>query len=404
MGYHRDGEHLKLSSFETEMRRRIWWHIVMYDDRLAHHSGLGNSFATLRWDTKAPMNINDADLFPGAKEAIQPREGPTEMIFCLLVYECFKWSAKMDRTTDDGSFEAALLGSDLEGDGQSDEQHAALLQRVNVLTRELLQNLADIESKYSDPSAGNVHLAALTLRPRISTHFAATFVRIQDHEEWGTEIFGPKDVMFKLIVVGNESRNTSLEQMAKCGFLWAAQAHFQDELFAVLTSQLFMRTKGSLVERAWKAIEKTYFHHPELIDISQKPYFRQAQLTLRAWKQREQMFRENSWPLETPAYITRLKGLVPMPNSPPAATSTASQTPAAAPLLQSFDGLQPGPMNVNPYTGYAGSYTGSSYIDPASMDWDLLGDMMPGESDPQFPGTLFGGFNNMSGVGGAPNI
>jgi hypothetical protein len=35
MGLHRDGITLGLSPFETEMRRRLWWHLVHLDFRAA---------------------------------------------------------------------------------------------------------------------------------------------------------------------------------------------------------------------------------------------------------------------------------------------------------------------------------------------------------------------------------
>lgn len=69
MGYHRDGELLGLSPFETEMRRRIWWQIIMQDAKNAMVSGLSHALLPLHWDTKSPQNVNDADLFPTATGA-----------------------------------------------------------------------------------------------------------------------------------------------------------------------------------------------------------------------------------------------------------------------------------------------------------------------------------------------
>jgi hypothetical protein len=39
MGMHLDGILLGLSPFETEIRRRIWWQLRMYDFRAAELSG-----------------------------------------------------------------------------------------------------------------------------------------------------------------------------------------------------------------------------------------------------------------------------------------------------------------------------------------------------------------------------
>src|SRR5687768_12988384 len=85
MGYHRDGTHLSLSPFETEMRRRIWWQIVFFDIKLGIDSGLTHSSVPEHFDTKSPLNLNDADLFPDATDPLVHKEGPTEMAFVIVI-------------------------------------------------------------------------------------------------------------------------------------------------------------------------------------------------------------------------------------------------------------------------------------------------------------------------------
>jgi len=106
MGLHRDGELLGLPPFETEMRRRIWWQIILIDAVHALMSGLGQSLLPHSWDTKRPNNIHDADLYP-AMTSLQPRDGPTDMIYCLVSYEM----AKM--MVDTPNLEAVILGNEV---------------------------------------------------------------------------------------------------------------------------------------------------------------------------------------------------------------------------------------------------------------------------------------------------
>ncbi|CRK11076.1 hypothetical protein BN1723_017204, partial [Verticillium longisporum] len=63
----------------------------MLDSKFALVSGFNDTLLPWGWDTKIPSNVNDADLFPGSTEPLQPREGPTEMIFCILLYEIGKF-------------------------------------------------------------------------------------------------------------------------------------------------------------------------------------------------------------------------------------------------------------------------------------------------------------------------
>ncbi len=108
MGLHRDGELLGLPPFETEMRRRIWWQIILIDTVYALMSGLGQSLLPRSWDTRQPNNIHDADLYP-TMTTLQPRNGPTDMIYCLVCYEM----AKM--MMDTPNLETVVLGNEVSG-------------------------------------------------------------------------------------------------------------------------------------------------------------------------------------------------------------------------------------------------------------------------------------------------
>lgn len=68
MGLHSDGKSLGLPIFEAEMRRRVWWQIVLLDNRNAQLSGLKNSVVANFFDTNIPANINDSDLNPNMSE------------------------------------------------------------------------------------------------------------------------------------------------------------------------------------------------------------------------------------------------------------------------------------------------------------------------------------------------
>lgn len=84
MGLHRDGRALGLGPFETEMRRRIWWQLVSLDSKFALFSGFGHSLLPRDWDVQELSNLNDADIFPTATLPTLDRDGPSEMVICLI--------------------------------------------------------------------------------------------------------------------------------------------------------------------------------------------------------------------------------------------------------------------------------------------------------------------------------
>jgi hypothetical protein len=95
MGMHLEGILLGLSPFETEIRRRIWWQLRMYDFRAAELCGQAKfrDFELDETTPKKPANINDSDLYPTMSQAAAESTKPTEMIWCMLRFELFGFAA-----------------------------------------------------------------------------------------------------------------------------------------------------------------------------------------------------------------------------------------------------------------------------------------------------------------------
>ncbi|POR35868.1 Putative transcriptional regulatory protein [Tolypocladium paradoxum] len=407
MGYHRDGELLNLDPFETEMRRRVWWQIVIQDSKFAMMSGLSQSLLPLRWDTRLPQNVNDADIFQGSTEPVVPREGPTEMAFCLLLNEIYKFKMVTDNANDAPAFEAAVLGQDLEGNDDSSAMHQTTFDKFRFRAQQLELKLIELESRYVDVNAGSVHKAALTIRPMLTNKLSEMLVPMREQPEWGTEIFGPKDNLFKVVIMGNEHKLDAFERLMDTGFLWFVKLHFQLDLFAVMTGQLCQRPTGSLSDRGWAVVERVYAHLPELFDMSQKQYAVQAQFTLKAWKLREKAFMQAGQTIQTPQFVMRLRELVPNHDSRSSLQSSATppmtlqpqqqpQQPQGQQKQQQQQLLQQLPLQFQPQSGDVDPFLGG-YLDMPAFNWDMFGDMV-GNSGDQLSAAMFGGL----GIGNMP--
>ncbi|PYH43297.1 putative C6 transcription factor [Aspergillus saccharolyticus JOP 1030-1] len=84
LGLHRDGTKFGLKPFDTEMRRRLWWHICLLDIRSSEDHGTDSQINERIYDTRLPLNVNDDDLRPDMHEPPPERIGCTEMTFCLI--------------------------------------------------------------------------------------------------------------------------------------------------------------------------------------------------------------------------------------------------------------------------------------------------------------------------------
>lgn len=52
VGIHRDGSHFNLSPFEIEMRRRLWWQVLILDIRASEDHGCDPTIGEAQFDTK----------------------------------------------------------------------------------------------------------------------------------------------------------------------------------------------------------------------------------------------------------------------------------------------------------------------------------------------------------------
>ena len=290
MGLHRDGMTLGLSPFESEMRRRVWWQIIMTDAKYAMFSGLSHNLLPRNSDTQSPSNVNDADIFPTSEEPFQNREGPTEMIFCLITYRFARFLMEMP------GFEGVVMipedESTLTGSKAAPTAEQLATYRRGVAS--LREDLMAILDKYCDPSAGPVHEMAQAMKKHLFMKLDELMTPPKERLDWGREVKSASDNTFKIAIGTLEHNEANYNSTTGHGFAWFSLLHFQLDIFMYMAGQLCRRTEGtlvsgSLVERAWRQVDVVYSFHPELFDMTNKNYMTLAVYVLQAWKLREQL-------------------------------------------------------------------------------------------------------------------
>lgn len=190
MGLHRDGENFGLSPFESEMRRRIWWQIVLIDVMYAMLSGLGRSLLPQGWNTRKPSNLTDTEMFP-SMETIIPRETPTDMIYCMISYELGKLlmqnSALELVITQNGD-----VAQDLPDETEINKARKCIDDADSIITQML--------DKHYDPLLEPLHQLAKSIKVMFLANLRELVCAPQEQPEWGTEVFTAKDNVFKLSV------------------------------------------------------------------------------------------------------------------------------------------------------------------------------------------------------------
>ncbi|KAL4911505.1 hypothetical protein BDW74DRAFT_184808 [Aspergillus multicolor] len=84
MGIHSEASCSQHTLFEAEMRRRLWWSLVLFDTRIGEMAAdhKSTTLAPL-WDAKPPANVNDIDLRPDMKTSPAAQAPVTESLFVV---------------------------------------------------------------------------------------------------------------------------------------------------------------------------------------------------------------------------------------------------------------------------------------------------------------------------------
>lgn len=95
---HKDGAGIyDLTPFQTEMRRRLFWCVIVLDQRSAEDLGTDPMIPEHMWDTPLPLNINDDDISESSPALPEERDGVTDMTFCLIRIHTMQTSVRIRR-------------------------------------------------------------------------------------------------------------------------------------------------------------------------------------------------------------------------------------------------------------------------------------------------------------------
>lgn len=83
-GLHIEAAASRTTILEAELRRRLWWSLVQYDNRICELCNYSSSMMNPAWDCGIPNNINDFELRAEMKVVRDLSPRPTEAIFVLL--------------------------------------------------------------------------------------------------------------------------------------------------------------------------------------------------------------------------------------------------------------------------------------------------------------------------------
>ncbi|KAK2599925.1 hypothetical protein QQS21_005309 [Conoideocrella luteorostrata] len=242
MGLHRDGTHLKLSPFETEMRRRLWWAILVLDLRSAEELGTDMAISERSYDTLKPSNINDSDISPESTETPIPREGRSDSAVAIVRCEICELSRKL--VTAASAMSSLCPSSDQSSIAERERMLIELYKRVE---HKFLQHVLD----ETDPL---YWVAAMIARVIVAKMCLVIYHPMLFP---GSEIELSEDIRQRIYVAAIEviEYNHKLNTDPRCKqYRWLFKTYTNWHAIAYTLIETARRPWTALVERGWDAV------------------------------------------------------------------------------------------------------------------------------------------------------
>lgn len=300
MGIHRDGSGYGLNAFEIEMRRRIWFQVVVIDVTSAQFCGVAPSPLPANANTKPPMNINDSDLDPRMTELPHEKQGPTEMMFCLARSEFGKWLSRWSKHAGPSNSPWAFLSSS-----------SMSLKQKDIAIDELEDSMETKFLQYCDRSIP-LHLATI-LMARSAIHYTRLMAHHpRQYRDCNARISkAEKDIIFENCLKMAEYADYTQTNPDVQRFGWHTVHHMPWDAMIFMLSEMRLRNDQEEKDKVWKIVGNIYSRHvgQRRKNAGMPLHLAMQNLMVKAWKSyTEECHRQHRAPTACPNIIATLIG------------------------------------------------------------------------------------------------
>lgn len=240
LGIHRDGTNFGLKPFETEMRRRLWWHIHSLDYRTSDEQGADALVHELMYDTRLPLNVNDEDLSPDMQDPPTERVGCTDMTFCLVRTEI---SVSLRRASQSCRFR---------------RDYRPTLQEREYLIQVVNQRVEERYTKYCDTSDPYQWTCATIARLTLAKLWVEVQLPLTRQDPAANLSQETRDRLLRTSIEVIEFAYSLENNPRTSQWGWIFQSHKQWHAVAIILAELCVRPISPMTDRGWFAINRLF--------------------------------------------------------------------------------------------------------------------------------------------------
>ena len=246
LGLHHEGIESSFPPFEEEMRRRLWWQILVLDIHASEDRGSDPMIHGATFNTKRPLNVNDEDLDPESTYPISPRIGFTAMTFCTISHEMWQLNQK-----------CRIIVPDFPGNEPGHVQAAPFEEKVEAL--ETFQTRLEQEYLYHLDARNPLAWITTMVARLILKRFWLEVYHPLSKEQRATRNEGiTRERLLLTTVEVMECANRLENEPLTAQFEWYSKSWVQWHALAVALAELCVQNQGPVVQRAWNIIDTVF--------------------------------------------------------------------------------------------------------------------------------------------------
>lgn len=224
-----------INIFDEEMKRRLWWHIFMLENRASEEIGVRSVLGNESWDTPFPANVNDGDFYPGMSKPLQAHTGATEMTFTLTRFETNIFNLKLNK----------ILAAEQAGDLHSSALKNEFLSRCRHALQEKYL-------RYCDQMSPLLRTTTTVARLSLAKLWLVAHESKRTDERFETTLPTPtKDRLFTKSLQTLEAYLILSKDTETARWYWLLHTFLHFQILALVLSELCVRELRSEERRAW---------------------------------------------------------------------------------------------------------------------------------------------------------
>lgn len=298
MGLHSESAYAKCPALEAEMRRRLWWSLILFDTRICEMADYKAVMLTPTWDCRVPLNVNDFDLHPEMKDPPAVQGKSTEALFAVV-------RSEMGEFVRHSAFHLDFVSPALKTVAK-DVQRGPVPEGSGLTTLE--KTVEDKYLKFCNPENPLHFMTIWTTRAYLAKNrLVEHFSRFAGSSMQQTKAQRDAAISHALSILECDTKLMTSPLIK--GYLWFVQFHFPLPAYIHIFQDMKRRPVGDHAEQTWEIMSDNYEARFMFLGKGNLHIFRLfAKIVLQTWEACQAVLSSQSEiPLLPPRIVSEIR-------------------------------------------------------------------------------------------------